>query len=118
MPTEYGAPSIAKAYTMEESEAYQANYHKAAWKDITCNSAGYGAGNAIGGIVFEWLDEWWKAYQPFYHDKKALFAGPFLDGYMHEEWLGLLSQGSGKHSPFERQLKKAYLMYKELWTNK
>ncbi|MDD4182457.1 MAG: glycoside hydrolase family 2 TIM barrel-domain containing protein [Candidatus Omnitrophica bacterium] len=113
--TEYGAPSIAKSYSMEESENYQAGYHKAAWVDISCNSAGFGAGDSVGGIVFEWLDEWWKAYAPFYHDKKALFAGPFLDGFMHEEWLGLAGQGDGKHSPFMRHLKKAYYMYESLW---
>jgi beta-glucuronidase len=100
---------------MEESENYQADYHKAAWVDIYCNSAGFGAGDCVGGIVFEWLDEWWKAYAPFYHDKKALFAGPFLDGFMHEEWLGLAGQGDGKHSPFMRHLKKAYYMYEGLW---
>ncbi len=115
MVTEYGAPSIAKGYSMQESEEFQAQYHKTAWLDIYCNSCGYGAGNSIGGVVFEWLDEWWKAYNPFYHDKKALFAGPFLDGYMHEEWLGVAGQGDGKHSPFLRQLKKTYFMYKDLW---
>jgi beta-glucuronidase len=115
MLTEYGAPSIAKGYSMEEAEDYQAEYHKAAWLDIHCNSAGYGAGDSVGGVIFEWLDEWWKAYGPFYHDKKALFAGPFLDGYMHEEWLGLAGQGDGKHSPFTRHLKKAYYTYKSLW---
>ncbi|MCK9573883.1 MAG: hypothetical protein M0R20_05770, partial [Candidatus Omnitrophica bacterium] len=113
--TEYGAPSIAKGYSMVEAENFQANYHKAAWTDIYCNSAGFGAGDSVGGIAFEWLDEWWKAYAPFYHDKKALFAGPFLDGYMHEEWLGLTGQGDGKHSPYLRHLKKAYYTYKNLW---
>ncbi|MFA6281113.1 MAG: glycoside hydrolase family 2 TIM barrel-domain containing protein [Candidatus Omnitrophota bacterium] len=113
--TEYGVPSIAKGYSMQESEDYQAEYHKAAWLDIYCNSCGYGAGVSVGGFIFEWLDEWWKAYEPFYHDKKPLFAGPFLDGYMHEEWLGITSQGQGKNSPFLRQLKKSYFTYKELW---
>jgi len=115
MITEYGAPSYAKRYTLEEAEEYQAQYHRACWQDIICNSTGFGAGNAIGGIAFEWLDEWWKAYEPSYHDKKGLFAGPFLDGYMYEEWLGICSQGDGKNSPFLRQLKKVYFTYQELW---
>ncbi len=117
MITEYGAPSYYKNYTEEESEDYQAEYHRNAWWDIYYNSCGFGAGNAIGGIAFEWLDEWWKAYEPSYHDRKGLFAGPFLDGYMHEEWLGICSQGDGKHSPFLRQLKKAYFTYQGLWNN-
>jgi beta-glucuronidase len=117
MVTEYGAPSIGKGYTLEEGEDFQALYHKGCWLDMFCNSAGYGAGNSVGGIIFEWLDEWWKAYEPSYHDKQGLFTGPFLDGYMHEEWLGITGQGDGKHSAFMRQLKKAYFMYKKAWTN-
>ncbi len=117
MITEYGAPSYYKGYTQDEAESYQAEYHRNAWWDIYHNSAGFGAGNAVGGIAFEWLDEWWKAYEPSYHDRKGLFAGPFLDGYMHEEWLGLCSQGDGKHSPFLRQLKKAYFTYQGLWND-
>ena len=115
MVTEYGAPSYARGYTEEEAEDYQAEYHKNSWLDIVNNSFGKGAGNSIGGIIFEWTDEWWKAYEPNYHDKKGLFTGPFLDGYMHEEWLGITSQGEGKNSPFLRQLKKAYFTYKELF---
>ncbi len=117
MITEYGTSSYAKGYSQEEAENYQASYHKACWLNINCNSYGFGAGNSIGGIVFEWLDEWWKAYEPAYHDKKGLFSGPFLDGYMHEEWLGIAGQGDGKKSPYLRQLKKAYYTYKELWNN-
>ncbi len=115
MITEYGAPAYAQGYTLKEAEDFQAEYHRNAWLDIENNSCGRGAGNALGGIAFEWLDEWWKAYEPGYHDKKGLFTGPFLDGFMHEEWLGLCSQGDGKHSPFLRQLRKSYFVYKSLW---
>ncbi|MBU1121877.1 MAG: hypothetical protein KKF54_04180, partial [Candidatus Omnitrophica bacterium] len=115
MITEYGAPSYGRGYNQEEAQNFQAKYHQANWNNIYYNSCGYDAGNSIGGFIFEWLDEWWKAYEPAYHDKKGLFAGPFLDGYMHEEWLGLCSQGDGKKSPYLRQVKKAYFTYKELW---
>jgi beta-glucuronidase len=43
--------------------------------------------------------------------------GPFLDGGAYEEWFGLCSQGDGKDSPFKRQLRKAYFMYRDLWKN-
>lgn len=113
--TEFGAPSYAEGYTLKEAEEFQAEYLRNSWEDIYNNSAGLGCGNALGGFVFEWLDEWWKAYEPSYHDKKGLFAGPFLDGYMHEEWLGVCGQGDGRHSPFLRQLKKAYFELQKLW---
>jgi beta-glucuronidase len=113
--TEYGAPSYATGYSQEEAEEFQAEYHKNAWQDIYNNRAGHGLGNSLGGFAFEWLDEWWKAYEPSYHDKKGLFAGPFLDGYMHEEWLGICGQGDGRSSPFLRHLKKVYFTYKKLW---
>ncbi|RKX97419.1 MAG: hypothetical protein DRP55_09020, partial [Spirochaetes bacterium] len=115
MITEYGAPSYADGYTEEEAEDFQAEYHRGCWQDIEDNLFGRGFGNALGGIIFEWLDEWWKAYEPSYHDTKGLFSGPYLDGYMHEEWLGICSQGDGSDSPFLRQLKKAYFVYKEMW---
>ena len=116
MITEYGTSSYAKGYSQEESENYQARYHKDCWTNILCNSSGFGAGNALGSFVFEWLDEWWKAYEPAYHDKKGVAAGPFLDGYYHEEWFGLCGQGDGKKSPYLRELKPAYFTYKELWS--
>ncbi|MCX5707241.1 MAG: tetratricopeptide repeat protein [Candidatus Omnitrophica bacterium] len=114
--TEFGCPAYAEGKTPEEAEALQAEYHLGSWKDIENNMAfGTGAGNAIGGVVFEWLDEWWKAYEPYIHDTKGLWTGPFPDGYMHEEWLGVCGQGEGKLSPFLRQVRKSYYTYQKLW---
>jgi beta-glucuronidase len=114
--TEFGCPAYAEGKTAEEAENLQAEYHRAAWEDIERNAAfGQGAGNAIGGIVFEWADEWWKAYEPRIHDTKGLWTGPFPDGYMHEEWLGLVGQGDGSNSPFLRHLRKSYYIYKKMW---
>ncbi|MFA5275769.1 MAG: glycoside hydrolase family 2 TIM barrel-domain containing protein [Candidatus Omnitrophota bacterium] len=114
--TEFGCPAYAEGRTPDEAEELQAEYHIGSWEDIENNIAfRSGAGNALGGIVFEWMDEWWKAYEPKIHDTKGLWTGPFPDGYMHEEWLGLCAQGDGKNSPFLRQLRKAYFTYKKLW---
>jgi len=115
MITEYGVSAYAQGYTYQEAEDYQAEYHLNAWNDIMDNSYGSGAGNAIGGVVFEFVDEWWKAYAEKYHNREGLFSGPFLDGYMHEEWLGITGQGDGNNSPFLRRLRKAYYTYKKLW---
>lgn len=119
--TEYGAPAYSgPGLTKEEAIDAQADYHKGNWLDILYNSAGYedGEGNAIGGIAFEWLDEWWKNYEPAIHDTKADVVGPFPGGYYYEEWFGILGQGEGKHSPFLRESRKVYDMYKDLWNSK
>jgi len=81
------------------------------------NAAGSyaGVGNALGGVVFEWLDEWWKNYEPYRHDRKSDAIGPFPGGYYFEEWFGLTGQGKGQHSPFLRQLRKSYFAYQEMW---
>jgi beta-glucuronidase len=114
--TEYGCPAYAEGRSLDEAEELQAEYHRNSWEDIEYNSAfKEGIGNSIGGIAFEFLDEWWKAYEPYKHDFKPLWAGPFPDGFMHEEWLGICSQGNGQLSPFLRQLRKSYYMYKEIW---
>ena len=115
--TEYGCPGYMSGKSKEVAEAKQAEYLKASWKDIVYNSGGRrGIGNSIGGLHFEWLDEWWKSYEPSLHDATKNWAGPFPDGWNYEEWLGVAGQGDGRHSPFLRQLKKSYFMYQELWT--
>jgi beta-glucuronidase len=114
--TEFGCPAYAEDKTFEQAEELQAEYHRSYWEDIEKNMAFKGGrGNSIGGVVFEWLDEWWKAYEPKIHDTKGLWTGPFPDGFMHEEWLGLCSQGDGRLSPFLRQLRKSYYVYKKMW---
>ncbi len=114
--TEFGCPAYAEGKNTDEAEELQAQYHLGSWEDIQDNMAFAGnQGNALGGVVFEWLDEWWKAYEPAIHDTKGLWTGPFPDGYMHEEWLGMSGQGDGKLSPFLRQLRKVYYMYQKKW---
>ncbi len=115
--TEYGCPSYAPHLTKEEAEEAQASYHRGNWEDIKENTAGHpeGIGNALGGVAFEWLDEWWKNYEPFFHDRKSNAIGPFPGGYYYEEWFGVVAQGNGQKSPFLRQLRKSYFTYKELW---
>jgi beta-glucuronidase len=119
MITEYGCGAYAYCATREEAEAGQSEYLEGSWVDIRDNAAfGSGAGNAIGGFLFESLDEWWKGYEPGIHDTKGLWVGPFPDGFMHEEWLGIAGQGNGNLSPFLRQLRKSYETYRGLWKSK
>jgi len=117
--SEFGCPAFFNG--KGEDEEGQAHYLEGAWKDIDYNrGGGQGVGNSLGGLVFEWADEWWKAggAKPANtHDmSKGQWQGPFPDGWGHEEWFGITSQGDGKNSPSMRQLRKSYWVLKDLWT--
>jgi hypothetical protein len=123
--TEYGCPAYHHRRNAAEAEELQADYLRSNWLDIEYNTAGHpGAGNSLGGVLFQWMDEWWKAGPPPQYDSKiqdivGQFGGPFPDGWSYEEWYGIVGQGTGKHSPFMRHLRKAYFLYKdELWNPK
>ncbi|MGL1934022.1 MAG: hypothetical protein OCD01_03350 [Fibrobacterales bacterium] len=100
------------------NEMSQLNYHKGTWGNIMKNSAGNnGVGNAIGGIAFEWVDEWWKSALGSKNnqdiDKDAPM--PFQDGWSSEEYFGIMGQGEGIESPYMRQPRKVYYYYKSIW---
>ena len=112
---EYGCDAYADGQGPDEEA--QAKYHEGCLRDIVLNQAGgEQAGNSIGGIAFEYLDEWWKANDdPRTQATQAQGNAPFPDGKGHEEWFGIVSQGSGRNSPFERRLREAYGFYKNVW---
>jgi beta-glucuronidase len=116
--TEYGCPSYHQGKGQDIAETEQAEYHEGCWKDLLYNSAGSGFGNSIGGVAFEWLDEWWKDGNVERADKQDAvgnFKGPYPDGWLYEEWLGICSQGDGSDSPFLRHLRKSYYTYQKMW---
>jgi len=117
--SEYGADSFNQARGKED-EDFQALYHRRAWNDIVANSIwGSGAGNAVGGVVFCWLDKWWLCGSSKVHDvESGARPGPKPDGHIHDEWMGICGQGNGTRSPFIRQPRKAYYLYKDLLWNK
>lgn len=118
--TEYGCPAYFEGRDQEYAELKQMEYHKGNWEDLMYNTAGSGFGNAIGGVAFEFVDEWWKSglppkFSPSEHETIGDFTASFPDGYMHEEWLGIASQGDGSQSPYLRQLRKVYDYYQKVW---
>ncbi|GEM_PF-262951 len=115
--TEYGCPAYQTGEPRDVAERDQALYHFGNWVDLADHLAGRGIGNALGGVVFEWNDEWWKAGQPPRFSPKVQethpnWAGPYPGGWNFEEWYGLVSQGDGATSPYLRQLRMSYQMYK------
>ncbi|MCG2712042.1 MAG: hypothetical protein L6416_06935 [Candidatus Omnitrophica bacterium] len=121
--TEYGCPAYGHRYSREYAENFQAQYLAGNWMDIVINSAGEGAGVAIGGALFEFLDEWWKTgappgYPDIIQDVVPNMGGPFVDGWYYEEWFGIASQGDGTDSPFMRHLRKSYFELQKLWKEK
>jgi beta-glucuronidase len=115
--TEYGADCYDQN-KMVVNEEYQATYHRRAWRDIESNSAqGEKAGNAIGGVVFCWLDKWWLCGSADEHDtENGAWQGVSIDGWSNDEWMGMCGQGKGENSPFLRQPRKVYYVYRdELW---
>ncbi len=101
--TEFGADAF-NARTMQEDQAAQARYLLEQWREIYEQSAGKGrAGNAIGGLIFQWSDGWWKFGQESrlnIHDTNASWPnGGYPDDYrdgennMNEEWWGITAKG-------------------------
>lgn len=117
--TEYGSDILnIRPDTLIYDEASQLEYHRGAWEDIRANLGdGQEVGNALGGIVFEWVDEWWKSSKGPWDMQDFTLDSPmaFQDGWSSEEFFGIMSQGSGRHSPFERQARPAYRYYQKEW---
>ncbi|MBN1270545.1 MAG: hypothetical protein JXB04_13225 [Kiritimatiellae bacterium] len=125
--TEYGCDSYFTGKGPDEEGQMQ--YYAGNWKDIAYNRAGgQGAGNSIGGTLFEFLDEWWKDNRMREDKGVWVFKDPidsqntdptgdmaFPDGKTQEEWLGVVGQGRGCASPFLRVPKKAYYWYRDEW---
>lgn len=117
--TEYGCDAYWTNKGVDE--AAQAGYHKNGWEDIEYNLAGSpGEGNALGGIIFEWLDEWWKDQKdsPESQASRPTSELAFPDGWSQEEFLGIAGQGDGRHSPFQRNLRETYYLYQKIWNGK
>ncbi len=133
MMTEWGADSF-NASTQEPDEASQADFLKYQWQDIERNTSGKkGVGNCLGGVIFEWMDEWWKGNENLphtwsvhdtaghWHNASYYSDAKGVDSMnMNEEWWGVVGQGpkNKKSGINERIPKEAYWVLKDLWTRK
>ncbi|MBD3161584.1 MAG: glycosidase [Candidatus Latescibacteria bacterium] len=107
MFTEFGSDAW-NAREMREDETMQARYLLGQWQEIYEQSAGKGrVGNAIGGLIFQWSDGWWKFGQESgldIHDTNASWPNAgYVEDYvegennMNEEWWGITSKGAPNH---------------------
>jgi hypothetical protein len=105
--TEFGADAW-NAKDMREDQEMQARYLIGQWQEIYEQSSGKGrVGNAIGGIIFQWSDGWWKFRQEErldVHDTNASWPnGGYIEDYvegennMNEEWWGITAKGWPDH---------------------
>jgi hypothetical protein len=126
--TEFGCDAYNMVKKQEDQQS-QAKFLKSQWLDIEENMpGGQGAGNCLGGVVFEWSDEWWKSSESdrdswLVHDNVAAWGmGSYdfdakADKNMNEEWFGVVAvdpeldaNGLNKRIP-----RKAYYVLRKLW---
>ncbi len=109
MYTEFGSDAY-NAKTQQEDPSMQAKYLKAQWREIYQQSAGkWGVGNAIGGMIFQWSDGWWKYLQETnldVHDTTAQWSTGAYEDYepglnnMNEEWWGIAAKNPSDPTGF------------------
>jgi hypothetical protein len=113
-----------------EDEDIQAEFVLAQWVDLYKHTTASGnkAGNAIGGIVFAWNDEWWKhtSDKPdtwATHDTEAGWSNGayYFDVQaernlnMNEEWFGLCAYEQKADGTWTKRLRKAYFALKDFF---
>lgn len=83
--TEWGVDALDNR-VKKEYEEVQASFDSSNWAQI--RSVG---DVCVGGTVFEFTDEWWKAGNSAAHDYGGYATGAHPDGYSNEEWWGLIA---------------------------
>lgn len=130
--TEMGADAY-DAYLNKEDQQMQAFFLLSQWRQIYDNlaQAAGGAGNCLGGVIFEWTDEWWKhdEYSPdkwklhdtvsnwsngaYYFDIKAE-----ANMNMNEEWFGIVALSEEKEGGLNKRIpRKSYYVIRDFWNN-
>ena len=123
---EFGSDAFNAKDFVEDQES-QAIYLKDQWQEMYNKSYGNGEeGNAIGGFVFEWRDEWWKYKQTEnldIHDRNASWANggyrfDYVDGKnnMNEEWFGITRLGKpNSDGVYTAEPRMAYDVLTKVW---
>jgi hypothetical protein len=131
--SEFGADAY-DAYLKKEDQNMQAFFLESLWRQIYENLADNkkGAGNCLGGVMFEWTDEWWKhnSVDPEswkIHDTESNWSnGSYYfdikapkNMNMNEEWFGIIAL-SADQKDFGLDMRvprKAYYVIRDFWNN-
>ncbi|MFH1441863.1 MAG: hypothetical protein ABIH18_07495 [Candidatus Omnitrophota bacterium] len=126
--SEFGADAY-DAFLNKEDQNMQAFFLESQWRQIYDNLAGNkkGAGNCVGGIMFEWSDEWWKHNEnnpqgwPVHDTDSNWSNGSYYfdikakgNKNMNEEWFGIVAVSEDINMRLPR---KSYYVTREFWKN-
>jgi len=128
--SEFGADCY-DAYLRKEDQDMQAFFLQSQWAQIYENLANNkkGAGNCIGGTLFEWTDEWWK-YNPdnpedwsLHNTESGWSNGSYYfdiraegNKNMNEEWFGIVALSPEIENGINKRVpRKAYYVIREFW---
>jgi hypothetical protein len=130
--SEFGADAY-DAYLKKEDQNMQAFFLESQWRQIYENlsSAKQGAGNCLGGTIFEWTDEWWKHNENDpeswkVHDTGANWSnGSYYfdikaegNKNMNEEWFGLVALSEELENGLNKRIpRKSYYVVRDFWKN-
>jgi hypothetical protein len=127
MMTEFGSDAF-NALENREDQPGQAHIVKGNWVEIYNKSHGKGEeGNAIGGCIFEWRDEWWKYKQVenlYVQDNNASWSNggysfDYVEGRnnMNEEWFGICGLGDpNDDGVYVAHPRMAYDVLSKIWS--
>jgi len=116
--TEYGVDAWDNARGVEDQDT-QAIYDSSLAAEVAANSVIRG-GICSGGIVFEFVDEWWKCagMDQSVHNTCPVQFDAFPDKAINEEWFGVVSVSKNVGGgPDVRIPRKAYYSIQSVWTS-
>lgn len=129
--SEFGCDAY-NAYKDEEDQDSQTDFLLSQWENLYKETtfSGNEKGNCIGGVVFEWSDEWWKHNEGYTQDWNVhnteggwtegsyYFDNRVKNGLnINEEWFGIVSLSPEKENELNKRIpKKSFYVLKDFFS--